>query len=228
MNRTRGIAGLPCGRWTKWAVLAAWVVVFLVAGPLAGKLKGAEKNDPSDALPRNAESTRVVELARRFTPGGTVPALVVYERGGGVTTADRARVADDVRRFAGIDDIGGQVVGPTLARDGAAFQVVVPIRVGGKGSEATTPAVGQLRAIARDGDGGLRAYVTGPAGYAAAFDDVLKGVDSTLLYVTAAIVIVILLLTYRSPVLWLLPVVCVVVALTTAQAVIYLLAATPA
>jgi tetratricopeptide (TPR) repeat protein len=62
------IARLPCGRWTKWAVLAAWVVVFLVAGPLAGRLPGAEKNDPSASLPKDAESTRVVELARRFTP----------------------------------------------------------------------------------------------------------------------------------------------------------------
>jgi RND superfamily putative drug exporter len=218
------IARLPCGRWTKWAVLAAWVVVFLVAGPLAGRLPGAEKNDPSASLPKDAESTRVVELARRFTPSDTVPALVVYERAGGVSAADRVKVADDVRRYARVDSVGGQVVGPILARDGAAFQVVVPIRVGSRGSEASTPAVEQIRAIAHDGDGGLRAYVTGPAGYAAAFDDVLKGIDSTLLYITAAIVIGILLLTYRSPVLWLLPVICVFIALTVAQAVIYLLA----
>jgi putative drug exporter of the RND superfamily len=166
-------------------------------------LPGAEKNDPSASLPKNAESTRVLELARRFTPSDTVPALVVYERAGGVSAADRVKVADDVRRFARVDSVGGQVVGPILARDGAAFQVVVPIRVGSRGSDASTPAVKQLRAIAHDGDGGLRAYVTGPAGYAAAFDDVLKGIDSTLLYITAAIVIGILLLTYRSPVLWL-------------------------
>jgi len=128
---------------------------------------------------------------------------VVYERGGGVSAADQAKVADDVRRFARVDNIGDQVVGPILAKDGAAFQVVVPIRVGSQGSDATIPAVKQIRAIARDGDRGLRAYVTGLAGYAAAFGDVLKGIDSTLLYITAAIVITILLLTYRSPVLWL-------------------------
>jgi RND superfamily putative drug exporter len=220
----RRIARLPCGRWTKWAVLAAWVVVFVVAGPLAGKLPGAEKNDPSASLPKNAESTRVLELAKRFAPSDTVPALVVYERGGGVSAADRAKVAGDVRRFARVDNIGGQVVGPILAQDGAAFQVVVPIRVGSQGSAASTPAVEQIRAIARGGDGGLRAYVTGPAGYAAAFDEVLKGIDSTLLSITAAIVIGILLLTYRSPVLWLLPVICVFIALTVAQAVSYLLA----
>ena len=51
-----------------------------------------------------------------------------------------------------------------------------------------------------------------------------SGFDATLLYITAAIVIVILLLTYRSPVLWVLPLTTVFVALTAAQAVIYLLA----
>ncbi len=220
----RSIAGIPCGRWTKWAILVAWVAVFVVAMPLAGKLKGAEKNDASASLPGNAESTRVVDLAKRFAPSDTVPALVVYERGGAISAADRAKVADDTRRFAGIDDIGGPVGGPVLAKDGAALQVVVPIKVGSKGSDAIDPAVERIRAIAHDGGGGLRAYVTGPAGYSAAFGDALNGIDSTLVYITAAIVVVILLLAYRSPVLWLLPLVCVIIALTAAQAVVYLLA----
>jgi RND superfamily putative drug exporter len=66
--------------------------------------------------------------------------------------------------------------------------------------------------------------VTGPAGYFADFAKVFSGFDSTLLSITAVIVIVILLVTYRSPVLWLLPLTTVFVALTAAQAVIYLLA----
>jgi RND superfamily putative drug exporter len=222
----RSIVAIPCGRWSKWVVLAAWVVVLIVAWPLSGKLKGAEKNDAAASLPKNAESTRVVELAMRFTQSDTVPALVVYERDGAVSVADQAKVAADVRRFAGIDNVGGRVVGPALAKDGAALQVIIPIKVGSKGSDAIDPAVEQIRAIARDsaGSSGLRAYVTGPAGYSAAFSDVLRGIDSTLVYITAAIVIVILLLTYRSPVLWLLPVICVIVALTSSQALIYLLA----
>jgi RND superfamily putative drug exporter len=52
---------------------------------------------------------------------------------------------------------------------------------------------------------------------------IIKGIDSTLLYATLAVVIVLLLLTYRSPVLWLLPILSAGVALTVAQAVIYLL-----
>jgi uncharacterized membrane protein YdfJ with MMPL/SSD domain len=142
----RSIARFPCGRWTKWAVLAAWLVVFVVAGPLAGKLKGIEKNDPADALPRDAESTRVVDLAKRFTPSDTVPALVVYERGGAASAADQAKVAGDVRRFAGIANIGGRVVGPIPAKDGAAFQVVV-ITSAGLVLAGTFMALGSLPVV---------------------------------------------------------------------------------
>jgi putative drug exporter of the RND superfamily len=102
----------------------------------------------------------------------------------------------------------------------------VPIRVAeeGNGWEELTPRVEALRSIAQADTGGLGVYVTGPAGYFADFANVFSGFDSTLLSITAVIVVVILLVTYRSPVLWLLPLSCVFVALTAAQAVIYLLA----
>ena len=219
---TRGIAGLVCGRWTKWAVLAFWIAVIAVAGPLAGKLNGAQKNDASAWLPKDAESTRVIELAKRFTPSDTVPAVVVYELPGPVTRADQARAAADAERFAGLDHVGGKVVGPIPASDGRALEVVVPVEMGSGGWNDIAPVVEEVRSIARSGGGSV--HVTGPAGYATDFADVFSGFDSTLLYITAAIVIVILLLTYRSPVLWLLPLTCVFVALTAAQAVIYLLA----
>jgi putative drug exporter of the RND superfamily len=224
MGATQKLAALPCGRWSKWVVLAFWVVAFAVAGPLAGKLNSAQKNDASAWLPKNAESTQVVELAKRFAPSDTFPAVVVYERAGAVTAADRAKVAADVQRFAGVKSVNGKVLGPIPARDGHAFQVIVPIKVGDTGWTALPSVVGDLRSIARADAGDLGVYVTGPAGYGAAFSDVFSGFDTTLLYITALIVIVILLLTYRSPVLWMLPVACVFAALTAAQAVIYLLA----
>jgi putative drug exporter of the RND superfamily len=208
-------------------VLAFWIVVFAVAGPLAGKLNSAQQNDSSAWLPHNAESTQVVELAKRFAPSDIFPALVVYERPDGpITPADQAKAAADVRRFAGVKDVTGRVVGPIPAKDGRALQVVVPIRVAeeGNGWEELTPRIEELRSISQADTGGLGVYVTGPAGYFADFSKVFSGFDSTLLYITAAIVIVILLLTYRSPVLWLLPLTTVFVALTAAQAVIYLLA----
>jgi RND superfamily putative drug exporter len=224
MDRGRGLAGLPCGRWSKWVVFVLWAAVFAVAGPLAGRLNSAQKNDASAWLPKNAESTQVVALARRFTPSDTFPAVVVYQRNGTVTPADQAKVAADVRRFAGVQSVNGKVLGPIPARDGHALQVIVPIKVGDTGWTALPSVVAELGSIARAGAAGLGVYVTGPAGYGASFSEVFSGFDTTLLYITALIVVVILLLTYRSPLLWVLPLVCVLVALTAAQAVIYLLA----
>jgi putative drug exporter of the RND superfamily len=218
---TRGIVGLVCGRWTKWAVLAFWVAVVAVAGPLASKLNGAQQNDSSAWLPKDAESTRVMELAKRFTPSDIFPAVVVYELPGPVTRADQARAAADAERFAGLDHVG-KVVGPIPASDGRALEVVVPVEMGSGGWNDIAPVVEEVRSIA--GSGGGSVQVTGPAGYATDFADVFNGFDATLLYITAVIVMVILLLTYRSPVLWLLPLTTVFVALTAAQAVIYLLA----
>ncbi|HXQ57119.1 MAG TPA: hypothetical protein VOA19_15140, partial [Actinomycetes bacterium] len=125
-------------------VLAFWIAVFAVAGPMAGKLNSAQQNDSSAWLPQNAESTQVVELSKRFAPSDIFPALVVYERPDGpVTPADRAKVAADVQRFAGVKDVTGRVVGPIPAKDGRALQVVVPIKVAeeGNGWEELAPRI---------------------------------------------------------------------------------------
>ena len=203
-------------------MLAFWIVVVAVAGPLAGKLNSAQKNDASSWLPHNAESTQVVELAKRFTPSDTFPAVVVYEHPGPITGTDGARAAADAKRFAGLDHVSGKIIGPIPAKDGKALQVIVPIKAGTDGWNDIAPVVKDMRSIAHTSGGSV--YVTGPAGYAADFSKVFTGFDSTLLYITAAIVIAILLFTYRSPILWTLPLACVFVALTAAQAVIYLLA----
>jgi putative drug exporter of the RND superfamily len=227
MGRMRKLAGIPGGRRTKWLVLVFWVAMFWVAGLYAPKLNSAQQNDASSWLPKNAESTQVVELAKRFTPSDIFPALVVYERADGtITEADQAKAAADARRFAGVRDVAGEVIGPIPSEDRKALQVVVPMKIDeeGNGWEELAPRIDEMRSIAQADAGGLAVYVTGPAGSFADFADVFSGFDSTLLYITAAIVMVILLLTYRSPVLWLLPLTCVFIALTAAQAVIYLLA----
>ena len=78
-----------------------------------------------------------------------------------------------------------------------------------------------MHSIGSSGDPGLRVYVTGPAASAADSVKIFKGIDSTLLYATLAVVIVLLLLTYRSPILWLLPIMSAGVSLIVAEAVIY-------
>jgi hypothetical protein len=71
----------------------------------------------------------------------------------------------------------------------------------------------------------MEVHIAGPLGNAADSSEAFAGIDTTLLYAALAVVIVLLLITYRSPILWLLPVISAGLALVTSQAVIYLLAA---
>ena len=221
----RGIAYAPAGRRTKWLVLVFWLVIVAVAGPLSGKLTGAEKNDASSWLPPKAESTQVLNLRSHFISPNVYQAVVVYYRPSGLTAADRAKAAADATRFAGVAGVlHGQVIGPFTSTDRKAIETIVPVNLGSKGWSAAAPAADGLRGIAQSGADGLAVHIAGPLGYAADSSNSFKGIDSTLLFAALAVVIVLLLLTYRSPVLWLLPVISAAVALISAEALIYLLA----
>jgi putative drug exporter of the RND superfamily len=224
MNASR-MAGLPCGRWTKWIILVLWLVILGIAAPLAGKLTGAQKNEASSWLPQNAESTQVLNLSEQFRSSDVYPALIVYDRGGAaITAADVTKATSDVPRLRGVQHVV-QVVGPVKSKDGQALQTIVQVKFpSNEGWDALPPIIEGMRSIAGGNAAGMSTHVTGPAGYSGDFGDVFSGFDSTLLYITAVIVILILLLTYRSPILWALPLVVVFVSLTAAQAVIYLLA----
>jgi RND superfamily putative drug exporter len=224
-NVARRFAEIPVGSWTKWVVVGFWVVAVAVAYPLSGKLTGAEKNDASAWLPASAESVKVLGVQSRLQPPNTYSGVVVYYRASGLTAADRAKAAADARRFAALHGaLHAQVAGPIPSADGTAMQTIVPVNVGTQGWNGAIVPVDSMRAIARAEANGLASHVTGQLGYAADNARQFKGLTSTLLYAALAVVIVILLISYRSPVLWLLPVISSVVALITADAVVYLLA----
>ncbi|MEU1427412.1 MMPL family transporter [Nocardia sp. NPDC005746] len=220
----KSLLSAPTLRRIALAAIVFWVAALVATGGLAGKLGGAEKNDATTWLPKSAESTKVSELTGKFIGSDVYPAVVVYERGDAVSNSTaRARAESDAHRFATLPQVHGPVPEPVESEDGKAIQVVVPISVGVKGVTDALPTVRSIRDIVSDA--GMSVHVTGPAGYGADSADAFSAVNSTLLYVTIAIVMAILLVTYRSPVLWLLPLICVGVALTVAQGLIYLLAA---
>lgn len=221
---TGGMARLVSGRRSKWIVLALWIVVLAVAAPMAGKLSGVEKNDNSAWLPGNAEATKVSELQKQFQPDDIAPALIVYERDGGITAADQAKAAADAQAFAGVPGLAGQVSGPAPSKDKAALETLVPIKVDSAGWDKIVDSTDAIKKITGTGSAGLRVYLTGPAGSAADSANAFDGIDGTLLYTTLIVVALILLITYRSPILWLLPIMSAGVALTGAQSLIYLLA----
>jgi RND superfamily putative drug exporter len=215
-------AGLLAGRRSKFVVLVFWLVVVGLAGPLAGKLTGAQQNDTASWLPGSAESTKVLEIQQSFQSPDALPAVLVYERAGGLTPDDRAKAAADARELATFEGVQGKPVGPVPSQDGQALQTVLTFDLGPEGWEKTPGLADRIRELA--GSSGMTVHVTGPLGYAADSASAFEGIDGVLLLATIGVVVVILLLTYRSPVLWLLPVLSAGVALTVSQAVVYLLA----
>src|SRR5665647_3769085 len=92
------LAWLPAGRRSKWAVLIFWVIVAGFAAGPAGMLTGAQENDAVSWLPGDAESTKVIQAAGQFQSRDEIPAIVVYERTGQVTTQDMASVTAQVAK----------------------------------------------------------------------------------------------------------------------------------
>jgi RND superfamily putative drug exporter len=221
---TRSVASILTGRRIKYVIILFWLVVVAVAGPLAGKLTDVEKNDAKSWLPGSAESTKVLDIQSSFTSPDTIPAVVVYERPSGLTEADKAKAAADAQKFGQLPDLDGPVQGPGVSKDGKAIQTIVPINLGPEGWNKAGDLADRMRQDATTGANGMDVHIAGPLGSAADSSKAFEGIDSTLLIATVGVVVVILLFTYRSPILWLLPVLSAGVALTVAQAVIYLLA----
>jgi RND superfamily putative drug exporter len=209
---------LVSGRRTKWAVLALWVVLLAALGPLAGKLNDVEKNDAVNWLPKSAESTQVVKLQEQFRKDETMLAVVVYERSTGVTPQDQAKARADAAAFSKLQG-AEQAQGPFPSKDGKALQTLVPFK-----SDDVTKAVDRARDIVKRGPPGLDAHVTGPAGGGADMFKIFESLDGFLLIAAAVVVIVLLLIIYRSPLLWIIPVLSAVFALGLSQSVVYLLA----
>ncbi|MGY1805086.1 MMPL family transporter [Blastococcus sp. SYSU D00922] len=212
----------------RWLLPAIIVLVWLgLAGPLgsfSGKLVEVQENDTAAFLPDSAESTRVTELQAGFSEQESIPAILLWEGDG--TLDERtlgaiekridaaARVAEDA------DYLAGEVSPPIPSQDGEAVQAFLPLApdIG----DEIVPVVEDIRA-AIEVDG-LDSFVTGPGGIFADFSDGFAGIDGLLLLAAFGVVLVILVVVYRSPILPFLVIGTAGLALTAANAIAYLLA----
>jgi putative drug exporter of the RND superfamily len=224
----RQIAGKLTGRVTKWIVLAAWIVIMVVASGFAQKLTDVQNNEASSWLPASAESTKALTKLAPFMDENDIPTIIVYQRDGGLTSDDLSAIQAQVPEIQKMDGVVGQVQGPdpsvpgTISEDGQVAQTVVTFNFGKNGWNELPDVADQLREItAIDG---VQMYIAGAGGQAADSAEAFAGIDGTLLFAALGVVIVILLFTYRSPILWVLPILSAMFALFTAEAVIYFLA----
>lgn len=218
--RTRGLGVLII-----LAVVLGWLVVGGITGPYSGKLSEVATNDNASFLPADAEATRAQELAITFVDRPTTPALVVYERTSGITPADQQRALADASRISQIPGVVGPLPPPIPSQDNKALQVIVPID--NTTGEEVVDIVDQIRdVVVGPGLVGLSVHVAGPAGLLADLIEVFAGIDGPLLLVTLTVVLVILLIVYRSPVLWIIPLLSAGMSYSLAASLVYLLADT--
>ncbi len=224
------LASFVTGRRTKWVVIVLWIVGVIALSPLGSKLADATSDETASFLPADAESTQVQELLKERFPGGeTTIGLIVYRREGGLTEADRERIAQDAAR---VDDTipvtqpaqvpfqPGAPPGLVSENGDAAYTVVtVPLdfdKVADWGEESRETIGG--------GGGGLEVYVTGDLGLWVDFEEVFGEIDTKLLTATVLLVLILLGAIYRAPLIAVIPIFVVGLAYQIASGFIYLYA----
>lgn len=205
-----------------WLMVAVWIGLLVGGYSLAGKLDSVTRDGQADYLPGGAQSTKVLQ-AEAGLPGGESGLLVVvYERPGGLQPGDREAVvrgqAELAERFGTDSDTPPEIVD---SDDGTALMYALALDRDAVAEEAGATA--DARALLDDRPSGLNAYVTGPTALGADMDEVFDAVDATLMLATAVVVALLLILTYRSPLLWLVPLASVGVAAITSMGTVYAL-----
>jgi RND superfamily putative drug exporter len=204
-------------------VLGLSLLALLGLASLAGKLGDVTSNATVDSLPAGSESREVLRASEEFSSSQVLPAVVVYRRDSGLRAADRAVIARDRVRLdrAGLE-LSGRVAGPRLSQDGKAALLFVPL-VDPDDPLAVSDAVKTIRGVVSGAPPGLQVKVTGGAGFTADIADVFAGLDVKLLLFTGLLVLVLLIVIYRSPIFWTIPFVTVVLAEGATRGVGYLI-----
>ena len=224
-------------------VVISWFIITGFFGPLFGKLTSVQENNNSSFLPKGAEATQAADLIEGFSDreGFAFPTLILFE--GKVTPENLAAIN---AHMAGVGSLTigdtdkkisdyiapDQAISVFPSEDGKAILANVPLDGNAisellPNDEPVLPAI--VEALREDvkplaDANGVSHYVTGPAGLLGDLFGAFGGIDSTLLLTTLAVVAVILIVVYRSPVLWIIPLLSALFALSTAGGIVYLLA----
>ena len=224
-------------------VVIIWFLIAGVFGPLFGKLTSVQENNNSSFLPKGAEATLAADEIKTFSSQDSFnfPTLILFE--GKVNPASIAAINEHMAGVGALTLDGtdakisdylapGQVISVFPSQDGQAILANVPLD--GNAIAKTLPnekpvlpaVVDALRADIKPiaEANGVTHYVTGPGGLLGDLFAAFGTLDSSLLLTTLGVVAIILIVVYRSPVLWIIPLLSSLFALSTAGGIVYLLA----
>lgn len=224
-------------------VVLGWFIITGVFGPLFGKLTSVQENNNSSFLPKGAEATLAADQIRTFSGKDSFnfPTLILFEGkstpttfaaiqeevlkvgnlkldGTSATISDYLAPGERVSLFPSID---GKALLANVPLDGNAISKLLP------NEKPVLPAV--IEALREDSGpiakaNGFTPYVTGPGGLLGDLFGAFETLDSSLLLTTLGVVAVILIVVYRSPILWIIPLLSSLFALSMAGGIVYLLA----
>lgn len=207
------------GKKTAWVTLLIGLIFAIIAfGPLRA---ASTETSPTNGLPDNSE-TALVNQALENLPGADATAAVIVYASDTKFTDEQLKwlqgefdpmiqmpaggANEKFLEFSSAELNGEPFVPPAqISEDGTTAVITVPLERSDE-TEVVAERVEAMRELAKeDMPAGLETYLTGPEGFQADLAGVFAGADVTLLLFTVAVVAVLLLVTYRSPVLWLVP-----------------------
>ena len=232
--------------WIAIVAIIAWLGITSIAGPTFGKLSTVQENDNAAFLPDNAESTLASKVTVKFSDSSNdqIPTLLVFL--GDVDPKNNPAKMAAIQKY--LDGLGDEILpesGKPMStyfvpgfpiqafpsEDGKAALVNIALssdvaqdRIEEK--PALTLIVDFLREDLKKNfeSQTLTTHVTGFGGIFADLFGAFGSIDSTLLLTTLVVVSLILIVVYRSPLLWILPLFTAVTALSLAGTVVYYLA----
>src|SRR4051794_9613694 len=238
------IASLALGRRSRWIVIAAWVVLGLALAPLQPRLQTIASDESETFFTRGADSTRVDRLLdTRFPEGKDATAVIAYAAGNiqehaaaiGEDT-DALCATETLPALKGVGSPNGAVCGDlghvlapqsgpsAFSADDPPTMVLLSVVNGRDDTESVARDVQEIRKLLPGPDASpLRSYVTGQAGFDADRSAAVEGLDGTLLAITGALVLLLMLWTYRSTLIAALMLAVVAVAYVIACGIIYAL-----
>ena len=184
----------------------------IISGALLG-IAGYESSTAtgsSDQLADGKQSTRVVELQGEFPGDAVNPAVILFERiDESVLTeldVEQIRVASEKLSPLAIGEFNSS---PLLSESKRAAILNLPLQATAN-ADAVADEIDSARQILESSlSSNIKVSFTGGAGFQADISRVFDGANTKLLGTTAAVVAILLIVTYRSPWLWIVPLVIV-------------------
>ncbi|GAB4506486.1 MAG: MMPL family transporter [Anaerolineales bacterium] len=200
----------------RWVVILAWVLLAVLMVAFAPPLEKVGITDQESFLPSGAPSVKAGKLiAEKFPKDSAIGDTIVFFRSVGLTDGDMA-YAREVEQWLQSPSAPSEVsrvisvfsnpeLEPMLkSADGTAMLMTVEFTTA-VSAAPTHEAVDRIRAYLKGKPAGLEVYTAGSASVARdTLETVKRSLDRTT-WATIALVVIILLVIYRSPVAALVP-----------------------